>query len=111
MSEQKCYRFKMTRKDVQFLINHSTPSLRQDHIYNVIKCDFIWFFEKWYSYFENFHTKLQKTSYIINMQPKRESTPFMRINGFCKKCCYETRVKYLIIIQKQIDESKEYVRV
>ena len=45
------------------------------------------------------------------MQPKRESTPFMRINGFCKKCCYETRVKYLIIIQKQIDESKEYVRV
>jgi hypothetical protein len=111
MTDHCCYRFKMSIRNIQYLIDHSSPSLRQDHIYNVIKCDFMWYFEQWCGLFEKFHSKLQKSSYVININPKRKTTPFMRINAFCKKCPFESRVKYLILIKRKPITTEEYVKV
>ena len=100
--DSKLFQFNVLYSFVEDLYVNTIDTIRNGKHVKIIKYNFMPYFEKEISRFENFNCSIVKNSYVFNDQCalSRSNTAFMRINGTCKLCLCETPkpVKYILTI-------------
>lgn len=102
-------KFHITQEDLCQLTANSYQDVNKPFRY--LTGNFMRIFEQQMDLVEGFRTGIQKRNNILYVDPSRSSTVYLRVNGDCKFCDKNSRVRYVFTIKNKPDGTESLIEV
>lgn len=107
----KQFKFQILYSELKNMVDNSVHDPNSTKPYRYLTGNFIKVFEKHVENYEKMKIPIQKRNNVVYEESSRNNTVYLRINGDCKLCPKENKVRYVFIVRKKPDGSEKFVDV
>ncbi|RNA30764.1 hypothetical protein BpHYR1_048682 [Brachionus plicatilis] len=107
----KQFKFQILYNELKNMVDNSVHDPNSTKPYRYLTGNFIKVFEKHVENYEKMKIPIQKRNNVVYEESSRNNTVYLRINGDCKLCPKENKVRYVFIVRKKPDGSEKFVDV